>query len=112
MKLTIKNENGITLISLKTERATLTETPSFKETLVDLIENHNARKIVVDFTGVAFADSTFLSALVMGLKLITEKKGDLKVSGLEPPLRVMFELTALHKVIEVFDNQLEAVESY
>jgi anti-sigma B factor antagonist len=112
MKLLVKNENGITLILLKTERATLIETPSFKETLVDLIENQNARKIVVDFTGVVFADSTFLSALVMGLKLITEKKGDLKVSGLEPPLRVMFELTALHKVIEVFDNQLEAVESY
>ncbi|MDP3444257.1 MAG: STAS domain-containing protein [Ignavibacteria bacterium] len=112
MKLAVRKENEITFVTINSERATLVDAPEFRETLLDLIENKNSRKIVVDFDGVEFVDSTFLSALVVGLKKITEKMGDIKVANLESPVRVMFELTRLYKVFEVFDNKLDAVESF
>ncbi len=112
MKLTVKKEDQVTFVSINADRATIAEAPKFRDTLLDLIENKNANKIVVDFKGVEFVDSTFLSALVIGLKKVTEKMGDIKVANLETPVRVMFELTRLYKVFEVFDNKLDAVESF
>ncbi|MBV6511514.1 MAG: STAS domain-containing protein [Ignavibacteriales bacterium] len=112
MNLEIKTEKNITVIALGSERATITDAPKFKAALVELIDKQGVNKIVVELKGVEFIDSTFLSSLVTGLKLVSEKKGDLKVSHLEPPVRVMFELTRLYKVIEVFGNTAEAVDSF
>ena len=112
MKIIINKEKDVTVVAVRAERATQAEAPGFKATLLDLIENKAANKIVVDFEGVEFVDSTFLSALVVGLKKIAEKKGDIKVANLEPPVRIMFELTRLYKVFEVLENKLEAVESF
>jgi anti-sigma B factor antagonist len=112
MKLLVRNENEITIFKINGERATLADAPEFRESLSYHINLKNARKIIVDFSGVEFVDSTFLGALVFGLKKVTEKKGDLKITNLEPPVRVMFELTRLFKVLEVFENKTEAVESF
>lgn len=111
MNITVKKENEIAFVAINAEKATLVDAPEFRDTLLGLIEN-DTRKIVVDFEGVDFVDSTFLSALVIGLKKITERKGDIKVANLENPVRIMFELTRLYKVFEVFDNKLDAVESF
>lgn len=112
MNLSVNNESGVTVLSINAEVAAITEAPEFKKTLTDLIQTDGIRKIVVDFKGVEFVDSTFLGALVVGLKKMSEYNGDIKVANLEPPVRVMFELTKLYKVFEVFDTRFEAVENF
>ena len=101
-----------TILSINTDKAIAEHAPEFRSALLNLIEKSRVRKLVVDFAGVDFVDSTFLSVLVVGLKKITEISGDIKVANLEPPVRVMFELTKLYKVFEVFDNELEAIECF
>ena len=112
MKLNITKQNDITIININAERATGDNAPALSEVLFNQIEEGNARKIIVDLKGVEFVDSTFLGALVKALKKITEKMGDIKVTNLEKPVRVMFELTRLYRVFEVFDNTNEAVASF
>ena len=112
MDITINKENGISYVMLNSTRAIYTDSAAFRETLLNHIEKENANQIVVDFDGVEFVDSSFLGSLVVCLKKVTEKMGDIKVTNLAPPVRVMFELTRLYKVFEVFDNKLDAVESF
>ena len=84
----------------------------FKTYLFDLIKNNKETKVVIDLSNVEFADSSFLGAIVSGLKKITAVKGDIKIIGLQSPVRAMFELTRLYKVFEIFDNKDDVLNSY
>ena len=58
--------------------------------------------IVVDLHDVRFVDSSGLGALVSGFKNASARNGNLKLCGLQPQVKSMFELTRLHRVFEIF----------
>jgi len=68
--------------------------------------------IVVNMQQVSFADSTALSALVMALKRSREAQGNLRLCCLQQPVRMIFELTRLDKVFEIFSTEQEAVQAF
>jgi len=105
-------QQDITIIRIEEKRATIEISKDFKQFLLDLIKNGEIKKLIVDFTKVDFVDSSFLGALVAGLKLITENKGDIKIFGLSASVRVMFELTRLYKVFEIHENEIDAIYSF
>jgi anti-sigma B factor antagonist len=111
-QFTTSEEQGILIIDLSEKRATVETAKEFKADFLNLIENGNTKKIIVDFSKVEFVDSSFLGAIVSGLKKITALKGDIKILGLQPPVRAMFELTRLYKVFEIFDNKTDAIGSF
>ena len=79
------------------------------------LEDATARQpvqIVVNLAQVNFLDSSGLSALVMGLKHSREKKGDLRLCSLQSPIRMVFELTRLDKIFEIFINEEDAVQAF
>jgi anti-anti-sigma factor len=107
-----REQENVIIIEITERRATLEISRDFKESFLRLIENGATKKIIVDFQHVEFVDSSFLGAIVSGLKRITGMKGDIKIINLCPPVRAMFELTRLYKVFEIFDDQTDAVNSY
>jgi anti-sigma B factor antagonist len=45
----------------------------------------------------------------MGLKRARERQGNLCICSLQPPVRLIFEMTRLDKVFEIFVNEEDAV---
>lgn len=109
---TITNKNNIYFVTIPTERATVETAKKFRDFLVGEIEEKKMTKLVIDFSNVMFIDSSFLSSLVVALKQINLFGGDIKLINLEPPVRLMFELTRLYKVFEIFETEEEAVYNY
>jgi len=111
--MTIKSMsvNGILVVQINEKRATLEVSGEFKEELLKKIENGNV-KVIVDLSQSEFVDSSFLGSLVSGLKRATMKNGDLKIVGLQPTVRAMFELTRLYRIFDVFETQAEAIKSF
>ena len=68
--------------------------------------------LVVNLQDVWFVDSTGLATLVAGMKRSREKKGDLRICGLQQPVRMIFELTRLDKAFEIFNSEEEAVQAF
>ena len=68
--------------------------------------------LVIDLKGVRFVDSSGLGSLVSGFKNASARNGNLKLCGLQPQVRSMFELTRLHRVFEIFPDADEAVASF
>lgn len=68
--------------------------------------------LVVDLTGVHFVDSTALATLVQGLKRCREFHGDLRLCGMQQPVRMIFELTRLDKAFEIFSAREAAVAAF
>jgi anti-sigma B factor antagonist len=69
-------------------------------------------RIVVNLQEVTFADSTALSTLVIALKKARESHGNLRLCCLKHPVRMIFELTRLEKVFEIFNSEAEAVQAF
>lgn len=69
-------------------------------------------QIVVNLAKVNFMDSSGLSTLVLGLKRSREMKGDLRLCNLQSPVRMVFELTRLDKVFEIFLDEEDAVQAF
>lgn len=106
-----KNIGDVLIETINLHRATLREAEEFKQQLASDIELGN-RKIVVDLSACEFIDSTFLGALVVSLKKVTNLGGDLRLVGFQPAVESMFELTRMHKVFETFDSVEAAVDSF
>jgi anti-sigma B factor antagonist len=105
----VKNE--ILVVKINEPRATVEISSKLKEELIKKIDNGNPN-IIVDLSTSNFVDSSFLGALVAGLKKATMRSGDLKIVGLQSPVRAMFELTRLYRIFDIFDNQDEAIASF
>jgi anti-sigma B factor antagonist len=70
------------------------------------------KTIVVDLSKAHFVDSTALSTLVRGMKRAREQGGDLILSGLQQPVRIIFELTRMDKAFTIVDSPSEAPPAY
>ena len=67
--------------------------------------------IVLVLQGVTFIDSSGLSVIVSALKGVREKNGSLKLVGVNPNAKKVFELTRLDRIFEFYDNVNQAIEN-
>ena len=68
--------------------------------------------VVVDLAGVRFLDSTALSTLVHAMKRARALGGDVRLTGLQQPVRMIFEMTRLDRIFEIDDQVDEAVQAF
>lgn len=67
--------------------------------------------IIVDFREVPFVDSSGLVALVSGLRLAREKKGQLVLSNILPQVQTVFRLTMLDRIFPIHPTSEDAKRS-
>ncbi len=66
-------------------------------------------KAVVNLTGVNFLDSSALSLLVQQMKHCRERGGELALSCVAQPVRIIFELTRLDRAFPIAISEQEGV---
>ena len=106
--VTYENRGDFLVIQLNVRRATANIATDLKERLLDEI-NSGSTKIIISLNYVEFVDSSFLGALVAGLKQIKLKHGEMKIVGLHPHVRVTFELTRLDQMLPIYQTVEEAM---
>ena len=100
--------SGFLVIQIHARRATVDMAPEIKQRLFTEIDKGNIN-IIIDFSYVEFVDSSFLGALVAGLKQIKLKDGEIKISGLHPHVRITFELTRLDHLFKIYQSVEQAM---
>ena len=97
--------------SINLSRATFKEASLFKDRLVfDILRNN--LKIVIDLSSCEYIDSTFLGSLVVILKKMAERGGEIKYVIPQPSAIYLFKITGLYGVLNLYRNKSEAVESF
>lgn len=85
-----------------------TQSQEFRENITEIIEGESSTKIVlVDFKNVTFMDSSGLGALVLAFKALRAADRKLVICSINEQVRILFELTGMDKVFEIFPNQDE-----
>jgi len=111
MQLKTVEQGDVVVIEIEEERMDAHNSGTFKEQMLALFDE-GKNKLIINLSAVRFVDSSGLGALVSGFKNASAREGSLKLCGLQPQVRSMFELTRLHRVFEIFASVEEAQESF
>lgn len=111
MILKVEEKGEVVVILVKEERLDAHNSGELKSQMLSLFEE-GKNHIVIDLQDVRFVDSSGLGALVSGFKNASARNGNLKLCGLQPQVKSMFELTRLHRVFEIFSGIEEAMASF
>ena len=74
---------------------------------IDGILNQGADIVLIDLKDVTFIDSSGLGALVSALKAVRSAGGKLFICSINAQVRMLFELTSMDRVFQIFKNQDE-----
>jgi anti-anti-sigma factor len=67
--------------------------------------------IVINLSQVSFVDSSGLTALVAGMRDADKNKGSFRICEVHPESRLVFEVTMMDSVFEIYDTKQEALET-
>jgi anti-sigma B factor antagonist len=86
----------------------VTTAPQFAERLTAVIESGKTA-VVLDMTGVEFIDSTGLSVLLNGLRLVTQRRGHMALVCTNPTVLRLFQITNLDSTFDIFGDREQAI---
>lgn len=79
-------------------RLNMVAAPKLREIVSEVVAS-GSRRIVVNLEETSFMDSSGLGALVGCLKAARQAGGDLRISGVQPQVRTVLELTNMDRVL-------------
>ena len=78
-----------------------------EQAVEDLIRHHETR-VIFDFSGVPFIDSSGMGTLVRCLAKLKKLGGTLRLAGVKGMVEGVLKLTQIDKVIEIYPTASEA----
>lgn len=86
----------------------ITSSPGMKKAFDKLIAT-KAPKMVIELSQVTYIDSSGLATLVEILKGMRSYGGKMRLAGMSPKIKSLFEITKLDKLFEIMASEEEAV---
>lgn len=93
-----------------TGRLDITTAWQFRLKLQECISKVSSH-VVVNLGQVNFIDSSGLTSLVAGMRDADKVKGTFRICKLHPEAKLVFEVTMMDSVFEIFDTEETALES-
>ena len=109
LAISTQNLNDHTVVSVAGEVDVLTA-PTLDEALSSVIGAGNTR-LILDFGGVTFLDSTGLGVVVKALKRTREADGTLAVATQSERVLKVFRITGLDGIVPLYDNVAAALDA-
>ncbi len=72
----------------------------------------NSRNVLLDLSKMTHVDSSGLGAMVFILRKMIDAGGTVKIACLQDRPRIIFEITKVFRVFEIFDSVDEALKSF
>ena len=103
--------NGMVVVAVVAGEVDASTAPGLQEKFDELLAE-GQQNFVIDLSDVGFMDSSGLAALVQLFKRVRIGHGDVRLCGLQPEVRRVFELTRLERVFDLFPDRGQAVASF
>ena len=107
MELLVEKAGDVTVVVPKSEFLDANTSREFKDELPAALGEGG--KVVLDLRHVQFMDSGGCGAVLAVLKTLKTSGGDLKICCVTNPVRALFDLVRMHRIIEIFKTRAEAV---
>jgi anti-anti-sigma factor len=111
MQLAVEERSDVTVVKVLETRLTYPVLSLFFSRVRQLVED-GARALVIDLSPVSYIDSASIGCLMDVHRLLQEKGGALRLSGLQPRVETMISMTGVHKIIELHRGEEEAIAAF
>jgi len=74
--------------------------------------NPTLKNVVVDLQKVGMLDSAGLGLLISFLKQVSERGGELHLSGLQKRVGLVFDITRTRRIFGIYDTVQDAVDAF
>ncbi len=110
MSLEHHTEQGVDVIKLP-QRLVMANAGDARNELKRIV-SQGSGKLVVDLSQTEFMDSSGLAVLVTGLQAARKRDGDVYLAAMNDTIRALFQLTRLHTVFQIFDDETGALKAF
>lgn len=111
MEAVIEKIDGVTVVELPYDKIDASCKPEFQNDVAVAL-SESGGKVVFDMRKVQFVDSVGIGAIVSCLKELGVSGGDLKLCHVAKPVRSLFELVRLHKLMDILNTKEEALRAF
>ena len=108
MKLNIEKlaERDGVIINIESDNLDASNVKEFREKVQEHLDAHGL--VMLDMHAINFVDSSGLGALLSALRIMNNKNGQLKLFGMNKPVRALFELVRMHRIFFIYNSREEA----
>ena len=111
MQLAFDTRGDVTVVRVQEAKLTYPVLSSFFSEVQQRVEG-GARKLVIDLQAVGYLDSASIGCLMDVHRLLQEKGGALRLSGLQPRVETMISMTGVHKIVPLHRDEEEALAGF
>ena len=108
MQLAFDESGDVTVVRVQEAKLTYPVLSSFFSEVRQRVEG-GARKVVIDLQDVGYLDSASIGCLMDIHRLLQERGGALRLSGLQPRVETMISMTGVHKIVPLHRDEEEAL---
>jgi len=108
--VTTEKSSGVTFVTLDGESLDASNVPEFKRASAGAVEPK--AKVILDLAKVQFVDSSGCGAILGMLRQLSQVGGDLKLCAVTRPVKSLFELVRMHKILDICDTRDDAVKAF
>src|ERR1041384_3818446 len=110
MKYTIDKQEKYSLLRLHEEKMDSSVAPNLKSELITL-HAEGVRNIILDLTEVKYTDSSGLSALLVGNRILQEDEGLFVLSCLSDHTMKLIKISQLDSVLNILPSVEEGIDA-
>ncbi|MFC4874605.1 STAS domain-containing protein [Negadavirga shengliensis] len=110
MKYTVDKKEQFVIFTMLEEKLDSTLSPQLKSELLT-VHAEGYRNLILDMSQVKYADSSGLSALLVGNRTFSEDGGIFIISSLQEHVLKLIKISMLDMVLKVVDNNEKAAEA-
>jgi anti-anti-sigma factor len=111
MQLAFEEKGDVTIVRVKEAKLTYPVLSAFFSEVRQSVEG-GARKVVIDLGAVTYLDSASIGCLMDVHRLLQEKGGALRLSGLQPRVETMISMTGVHKIVPLHREEEDALAGF
>jgi anti-sigma B factor antagonist len=110
MKITETTERDVLICQIEEEINSDTS-PQLRKAFADYIQK-NTKKIIVDFSGVSYIDSSGIATFIELFQRLKKINGKFRICCMGPTVKNVFDVTKVIKIFEVFQTRETALKDF
>jgi anti-anti-sigma factor len=112
MRVSIRKKGEVVILDLSGEiRISEEHFPSLKKLVAEQLSS-GKKNILLNFEKVEFIDSSGIGDVLAAHTAVREKKGQLKLAHLPHKIWLVFNYSGLTRILEIFDSEDKALDSF
>ncbi len=110
VKLKVNAYMDVAVVEIREKALDASNSESFKKSVAETLEGF--QKVIIDLSRVEFIDSSGCGALLSCLRQMGDRKGALRICGVQKNVQRLFELVRMNRIIDIFPTKEDAIKNF